>query len=187
MTMDLSLLMRSLDTLRREYAGRRSEEAKSKGVLPPPLDIRELTIEVGLHVVRGADGEERLELVEGASNPGVSGSPTSCHRLTLKLGSPASSGAVAVTGSAKRAMVPDAVIIADAEGESAAGGDEATLLRRLEIVLGGPPGFTTGAKAEILADLLREFGRAALVENLHRVWVSQFDTGADSSSSVTKG
>lgn len=133
--MDLSLLMRSLDTLRREYAGRRSEEAKSKGVLPPPLDIRELTIEVGLHVVRGADGEERLELVEGASNPGVSGSPTSCHRLTLKLGSPASSGAVAVTGSAKRAMVPDAVIIADAEGESAAGGDEATLLRRLEIVL----------------------------------------------------
>jgi hypothetical protein len=66
MTMDLSLLMRSLDTLRREYAGRRSEEAKSKGVLPPPLDIRELTIEVGLHVVRGAgvDGVAAEQLLD---------------------------------------------------------------------------------------------------------------------------
>lgn len=55
--------------------------------------------------------------------------------------------------------------------------NEATLRRRLEMVLGGPPGFTTGARAEVLADLLREFGRERLLRELHGAWASQFDTG----------
>lgn len=44
-----------------------------------------------------------------------------------------------------------------------------TLRRRLELVLGGPPGFNTGAKAEMLADLLEEFGRAELSETIRRI------------------
>lgn len=64
--------------------------------------------------------------------------------------------------------------------------DRATLVRRLEFILGGPPGFNTGAKAEILADLLCEFGAADLAETLRLEWVSKFDTGPDSSPSVLK-
>jgi hypothetical protein len=66
------------------------------------------------------------------------------------------------------------------------GGDPATLTRRLGMVLGGPPGFGTGARAEILADLLGEFGRPALLEALRSDWISQFDTDPDSSLSVTR-
>lgn len=63
-----------------------------------------------------------------------------------------------------------------------AGANEATLRRRLEMVLGGPPGFTTGARAEVLADLLREFGRERLLRELHGAWASQFDTGLSASA-----
>ena len=65
-------------------------------------------------------------------------------------------------------------------------GDVGALRHRLELVLGGPPGFTTGARAELLADLLRESGRTELLALLHREWISQFDTGPEASSSVTK-
>ena len=76
---------------------------------------------------------------------------------------------------------------AGSANESPSGtGDEDTLRRRLELVLGGRPGFNTGAKAEVLADLLEEFGRAALVGILRRDWISQFDTGPDASPSVVK-
>jgi len=58
------------------------------------------------------------------------------------------------------------------------------LRRRLELVLGGPPGFTTGAKAEVLADLLREFGTPKVVDAILADWIPQFDTGIEASSSV---
>lgn len=79
-----------------------------------------------------------------------------------------------------------AVTASVASEEQVVGGDRATLRRRLELILGGPPGFTTGAKAEILADLLREFGRATLIEEIHREWGRHFDTGADPSPSVSQ-
>lgn len=60
--------------------------------------------------------------------------------------------------------------------------NEATLRRRLEMVLGGPPGFTTGARAEVLADLLHEFGRERLRQELQGAWASQFDTGLSASA-----
>lgn len=59
---------------------------------------------------------------------------------------------------------------------------EATLRRRLEMVLGGPPGFTTGARAEVLADLLHEFGSERLGAELHAAWASHFDTGLSASA-----
>jgi hypothetical protein len=65
------------------------------------------------------------------------------------------------------------------------GGDVATLRRRLELVLGGPPGFTTGAKAEMLSDVLREFGTGEVLKAISKDWVTQFDTGIESSSSVS--
>jgi len=71
-------------------------------------------------------------------------------------------------------------------GETAEGGDPATLRRRLEMVFAGPPGFGTGARAEILAELLSEFGRPALLEALRRDWVTQFDTGPEASASVSR-
>ncbi len=84
--------------------------------------------------------------------------------------------------------------MASAQGKDAseAGGvphhvaDPATLRRGLELVLGGPPGFTTGARAEILADLLQEFGAPTMIGIIRRDWVTQFDTGPDASGSVSK-
>jgi hypothetical protein len=49
-------------------------------------------------------------------------------------------------------------------------------------VLGGPPGFTTGARAELLADLLRESGPAAILAEIEAAWASQFDTGLSASA-----
>ncbi len=70
--------------------------------------------------------------------------------------------------------------------EPTEGGTSATLHRRLEILLGGPPGFNTGAKAAILADLLREFGRPALLEALRGAWIREFDTGPEASASMSQ-
>ncbi|MBL9136951.1 MAG: hypothetical protein JNK85_13855 [Verrucomicrobiales bacterium] len=185
--MDLSAFIGVLEAMRRDLAKPRTAGAVDEGASSSTWNICELSAEVGLQVVKDSDGHERVVLIEGTPQSGALGASLSHHKLTLKLaGSTPPEGAGDAT-TRKRAVSLDSVIIADAEAEAGAGGDEATLLRRLEIVLGGPPGFTTGAKAEILADLLREFGRAALVENLQRVWVSQFDTGADTSASVTKG
>lgn len=78
------------------------------------------------------------------------------------------------------------VSVPDPDSESVTGGDPTTLGRRLELVLGGPPGFTTGARAEVLADLLVEFGRPAILERLRNDWATQFATGPEASASVTK-
>lgn len=59
---------------------------------------------------------------------------------------------------------------------------EATLRRRLEMVLGGPPGFTSGARAGVLADLLREFGNERLVAELLAAWASHFDPSHSASA-----
>ncbi|MFN0067568.1 MAG: hypothetical protein ACKVYV_08020 [Limisphaerales bacterium] len=75
---------------------------------------------------------------------------------------------------AAKAVAPPEAPLAEA--------NEATLRRRLEMVLGGPPGFTTGARAEVLADLLREFGRERLRHELQGAWASQFDTGLSASA-----
>lgn len=185
--MDLGALLRVLDAACQEM-GSRSDAAPDGG---PSVVVEDLTVEVGLQVVRGADGHERLELVEGtpAVNAALPVGGQTYHRLklTLKGGKTAGASAAAGSRSVARSALSDSVILADAESEVAAGGDQATMDRRLEILLGGPPGFVTGAKAEILADLLREFGRPVLLETLQRVWISKFDTGADASPSVSKG
>ncbi|HMO67039.1 MAG TPA: hypothetical protein PKE47_17765, partial [Verrucomicrobiota bacterium] len=80
-------------------------------------------------------------------------------------------GGMAAASSASTGAAPPAAELPLAEAS------EATLRRRLEMVLGGPPGFTTGARAEVLADLLREFGRERLLAELLATWASRFDTG----------
>ena len=128
------------------------------------------TLELSLEVVYGADGRVELRPSSGL------GSPTG-HTLTVQM-----------EGQRVVASVKPVSGVATSQSEKMEGtGDSATLRRRLELVFGGPPGFTTGARAEILADLLREFGRPMLLESLQRDWVTQFDTGADQSASVSKG
>jgi hypothetical protein len=108
---------------------------------------------------RGGVGEHTLVIeLPGAS---VAGSPALSVALAPRVNAPLESG-IAVSG------------------------DRQTLRRRLELLLGGPPGFTTGAKAEVLADLLEEFGRGDLLETIRRDWITQFDTGPEMSVSVTK-
>jgi hypothetical protein len=102
--------------------------------------------------------------------------------LEVRVGVPVASG----TPGTMPVPTPGARGFASAEGETIAGGDPTILRRRLELVLGGGPGFNTGAKAEVLADLMEEYGRPELVAMLRREWVSQFDTGPDSSESVIK-
>jgi hypothetical protein len=109
------------------------------------------------------------------------------HRVTIEIecpgGAPERAAASAIP-SGSVSVAAEAGM--SAGGEAPLGGDIATLRRRLELVLGGPPGFTTGAKAEVLVDLLLEFGRGTLVETLRREWITQFDTGPSASPSVTK-
>ncbi len=104
------------------------------------------------------------------------------HSLTLEVGVAHAGSVVSVSGPAKdykRSPVEPAT-------ELQLAADSGTLGRRLEFVLGGPPGFNTGAKAEILADLLGEFGTGRVIEALHREWATEFDTGPDASPSVVK-
>lgn len=148
------------------------------------------TVEVAFMATRREDGGYQLEPCIGGAEP-RDGSVVA-HRLILDFPGPAVAGLgggadvyprsrdTRVAGGANPAASPRPAF------EPGTGGDPATLRRRLEFVLGGPPGFNRGAQAEILADLLREFGRAELLGALERDWIPQFDTGPDSSLSVTK-
>jgi hypothetical protein len=77
-------------------------------------------------------------------------------------------------------------MLSHSANEPTGSGDLAILRRQLELVLGGPPGFTSGARADILAELLRNCSRSSLLDALQREWITQFDTGPDASPSVSK-
>lgn len=125
-----------------------------------------------------------------------SAAPTTPHRLTLEwqLAPAANPGGSLPSGQppAPSLARPDSLATPGASApspttatEEPTGGDVTTMRRRLQLILGGPPGFTTGAKAEVLADLLNEFGRPALLETLRREWIREFDTGPEASSSMS--
>jgi hypothetical protein len=116
-------------------------------------------------------GSDRREVVAASS-------PSAHHRLRIELEFAPRTTVPNPTPAPRRV---ESLIAAEPVG-----GDPSILRRQLELVLGGPPGFTTGARAEILADLLRDFDRLPLLEELRSGWVSQFDTGPSASSAVTK-
>ncbi len=113
--------------------------------------------------------------------PALDESASRLKSLDARLRKWAGEGPAAERTTRPRRELPEQV-----EDETATGGDPATIRRRLEMVFGGPPGFATGARAEVLADLLGEFGRAAIVSAIRKDWVIEFDTGPDASRSVTK-
>jgi len=159
-----------------------------RGFAAPGGFPHRLTLEVPFTARSNPEAGLSFEPVEGG-NPGEA-RVDAIHRLRLEWDPQASSSEgrrardegtspLAVRRSASGA--PPSV-----GGETAEGGDPATLRRRLEMVFAGPPGFGTGARAEILAELLSEFGRPALLEALRRDWVTQFDTGPEASASVSR-
>lgn len=172
-TIPLGAMIRQL---RSELEG--ALEASQESPRPHSFVGRKATLEIGFHARSEADGHVHLDAVPVPSSGGVAAEAS--HRLTLELelGSPPSVSAIK-----EPSKTPAKV---ELSAEPGAGGDSATISRRLELILGGGPGFTTGAKAEILADLLREFGRQAIVTTIETVWITQFDTGPSSSASVTK-
>ncbi len=149
---------------------------------------RRATVEVAFRATeREGDGLVFRPILE-SSRP--DGETESVHRVTLEWSGCVPSGPDSPVGATAsvpfRSREGGEVPSPDAESERGLGGDPGTLRRRLEFVLGGPPGFNRGAQAGILADLLREFGRGTLLESLQRDWISQFDTGPEASLSVTR-
>lgn len=137
-------------------------------------EVSALTLHLRFQAERGADGSVRLR--------SASADELVAQQVELRiLDSPTPSGPEVPV---ERAVATKAAV--SAAGEAVTGGDPSLLRRRLELVLGGGPGFNTGAKAEVLADLMEEYGRPALVEILRREWVSQFDTGPEASHAVLK-
>ncbi len=151
----------------------------------PGLNLGRLTLKAGVVAGRAADGSLALTVAPGdATSPGGW-----VHSVELELEAATVSGLAAGSDGTRkpgRKESETANVLSAPDAEPVSGGDPNTLRRRIELLLGGPPGFTTGARAEILIDLLREFGRPHVIETLSRDWVSQFDTGPSASSSVTK-
>jgi hypothetical protein len=143
--------------------------------------LRRVTVRLGLDCVVGQGGEMEVVRVvpEACTEPLAAGSVRSWVTLELEMRAPPSV-------SAKERSDAGSSAGQDAKGVDRLpiGGDMATLRRRLELVLGGPPGFTTGAKAEMLSDVLREFGVEEVLTAISKEWVPQFDTGIESSSSL---
>jgi len=143
--------------------------------------LRRVTVRVGLDCTHGPEGGLKVVRVvpddQGLSLGGEA--MRSWITLELEVGGTGRTEPKGVPQlrAAQRTPIPETQ-------ESPSGGDVATLRRRLELVLGGPPGFTTGAKAEVLADLLREFGTPKVVDAILADWIPQFDTGIEASSSV---
>lgn len=164
-----------LDSVLQEVAG------SVRRCLPETPRVR---LELWLESVDGGDGTRHLQPADG-TRPGL-------HRLEMEWGTPNPG-----PGPVRPAIEPGAArpvsslrTPAREAGDPAAAdadADPATLNRRLELILGGPPGFNTGARAEILEDLLREFGRETLIAVLRKDWVSRFDTGVEASASVSRG
>ena len=143
--------------------------------------LRRVTLRLALDAAPGPGGGlEVLRVVpESSLEATIAGSVQSWVTLELEMGCEAKNSQA----------VPSEAVLQERHGVAMVeavplGGDQATLRRRLELVLGGPPGFTTGAKAEMLSDLLREFGSAKVMEAISKDWVTQFDTGIEASSSV---
>ncbi len=183
--MSSSALIRFLQQVRGEVmAGLAAGQAGE-----PSWAVRRVRIDVALAAESDAAGVALRPATVDSTHP------EAIHRLTIECegsfrhaeaGLPAPPGKGAGVPGPLEAMAPEPALASAAKPpEAPEGGDEATLRRRLELVLGGPPGFTTGARAEILADLLREFGRPMLIEVIQREWVTQFDTGPSASPSVT--
>jgi hypothetical protein len=173
-----SSLASFLEQLRRELASGLARETTTDALISTAP--RRITVEVQITTQPTSDGGFRIEPLHGnAVSCDLSQHGPPAHRLTIELevGVPA-----AVIQPPKPASAQPTVPI-PAE-ESSEGGDPAILRRQLELVLGGPPGFTSGARADILAELLRGYGRRSLLEALQRDWISQFDTGPEASASV---
>lgn len=132
-------------------------------------------LELGLKAHRDPSAGWCLEPVEGLEGAAP-------HRLVLEAGIGRGTGVGGVVSAQAVARRPEVT----SGSQTPTGVDPGTLRRRLELVLGGPPGFTTGARAEILVDLLMEFGRDMVVDSIRREWVTQFETGPDASSSVSR-
>jgi hypothetical protein len=126
-----------------------------------PRDAGELRLR--LLLTTAADGSVRLATAAEAAV---------AQQVEITL--PAAGPAVAAGAAVHPAAAPAAASPCAASVGSAAAG---TLRRRLELVLGGPPGFTTGARAEVLADLLRESGPGPILAEIASAWANQFDTG----------
>jgi len=165
--MQASSLTRFVRQLRQELAG-----AEPAGGSPAP-GLRRATLDLRFTAAPDPSGGYCFQPVVGGAAAGLE--PAALHGLKLEF-----EEGVRVPATAAR----PALSSMGAEAEAPAGGDATTLRRRLEFLLGGVPGFTTGAKAGILAELLAEFGRPALLEALQRDWIREFDTGADASPSV---
>lgn len=151
------------------------ENAADQGSRLQGLQPRRLTFRLQVRAETTADGGFAFAPVTSGSDI----SPTQTHEVTLEWDSAAPTRPAARQPS-KPALPEEA---APSAGTPV---NRETMRRRLELVLGGPPGFTTGARAEILIDLLREFGPSDLIASLETEWVSQFDTGPSASSSVSK-
>lgn len=145
---------------------------------------RRLTLQLGLECAMTSGGA--IEVVGmGTVGVGVGGAGKPMPSvLTLELdldGLGASVEARREVQAHPAAPVPP--VVGAKGGTTETRSDGATLRRRLELVLGGPPGFTTGAKAEMLADLLRDFGTPTILGTILSDWVTQFDTGIEASPS----
>lgn len=143
--------------------------------------VRKISLRFGLDCARGVEGEWKTVAV-------VSGTPEedpaekvlrTWITLDLELG-----GTSRAVEKGVREIRTDAIPKGAPVEKASVTGDPGTLRRRLELVLGGPPGFTTGARAEMLSDLLREFGTPKVLEAIAADWITQFDTGIESSPSV---
>lgn len=167
-------------------------EAAATGTAPGPVSPnawspRRARVEIALTVDnRGGHGPWTLRPL--GAEAGAGGGAIPAHRLTVEFESGAGPEATTSSTAGAPGQRPAERLREPPRERSQPGGavDAGTLRRRLELVLGGPPGFTTGARAEILADLLVEFDRDGVLEVLRREWVSEFDTGAEASGSVTK-
>jgi hypothetical protein len=186
-----------LEQLHHELAAGLAAGAKLNPALAP--SPRRLTLELALRVEKAADGTWTMEPADAGASQNANASSSPLHRLTLELdlgrqGAPAPAAASVVTSSpAQPVATPGPTASpagtpspAHADEPPSSGGDPAVMRRQLELVLGGPPGFTSGARADILADLLRVFGRLAILEMLQREWITQFDTGPTASSALAK-
>lgn len=148
----------------------------------PGVTLGAFTVQLRLECTPGT-GDARGEVRVIPDHPGEpttqdgSGARVS---LEFKVGHAAPTGGkdLPAVFSGKAAAAPRSV-------DQPPAGSDRSLRRKLELVLGGPPGFTTGARAEMLSDLLQEFGIPPVLEAISRDWISQFDTGIQSSPSVS--
>jgi hypothetical protein len=187
-------LVAFVEQLRSELHQALAREESAPG--NPPLTVSRLVLNIQFSADPAGEGGLVFRPIHTGAASGEPG--RAVHGVTIELTAPAAriahpESVPAIAPMPTEAMASIARLVPAPVGKPepaqpvpSGAGDTATLRRRCELVLGGPPGFTTGARAEILCDLLSEFGPAALLEVLRRDWITQFDTGPAASESVTK-